>query len=191
MPAEATTAVTAPNAVIFEFLGNALVYSVNYERALTPRVGVRVGVMHLPANETHNGFSYEDRLTLVPLMVHYLTGARNKHLEVGGGIVFAHGDYRSSDNLGTRRNSGSAAYGTVTFGYRYQKPAGRNIFRIGLTPVFDASGGLPWLGIATVAAGDRVSAAALRGDGGRMARGRAGRSRRAGRFPATSIRARW
>lgn len=137
-----------PNAVILEFAGNAALYSLNYERALTPRVGARVGVMYVQSNDDLNDNHFGGRLTLVPVVVHYLTGAGHNHLELGAGVVLGRGHWQfDSVPEGTHSHNGGGVFGTFTVGYRHQNPDGRNIFRVGLTPLFDLHGGIPWFGI--------------------------------------------
>ena len=145
----AAAPLTAPNGVILELFGNALVYSINYERGFTPRVGMRVGLMYVQANNDHlNENHFGGRLTLVPVMVHYLSGSGNNHFELGAGVLIGQGHWQfdtTTEEIPSK--GGGGILGTFTIGYRRQSPAGRNIFRVGLTPIFDGSGGLPWAGI--------------------------------------------
>ena len=91
---------------------------------------------------------YGGRLTLVPVMVHYLKGSGHNHLELGAGVVLGRGSWHfDTASKGTNDHDGGHVFGTVTVGYRHQRPDGRNIFRVGYTPVFDRRSGLPWLGI--------------------------------------------
>lgn len=137
----AQQAVTAPNAVYVELLGNGLLYTLNYDRLFTPHVSGRVGLMLLAAG---NGESAAGVLA-TPLMVNYLVGEGNSHFEAGAGILLING---AVDNVGTAEDEGfSGSVGTATLGYRYQRPGGGFIFRIGVTPFFGLSGGAPWAGI--------------------------------------------
>jgi hypothetical protein len=114
---------TARNTVYVELLGNAGLYSVNYDRLLSPSVSGRVGAMFISYGEVG--------VTLVPVMVNYLRGNNHK-VELGVGPVFiiASADF---DGFGSLESAGVG--GTATFGYRYQpKKRGFN-FRVGFTPI--------------------------------------------------------
>jgi hypothetical protein len=69
-------------------------------------------------------------VTLVPVMVNYLSG-KNHKFEVGAGpvFIFASADF---DELGSF--SGSGVGGTATFGYRYQPQKAASIFASALPP---------------------------------------------------------
>ena len=142
-------AVTAPNAVILEGLGNGVLYSINYERAFTSHIGARAGIMHAQSGgDTFDGNHFGNHLTVVPIMVHYLTGNGRNHFELGAGAVLGRGHWQfDTPPEGTSSNDGSGVFGTMTIGYRHQAPESRNIFRVGLTPFFDTGGGFPWFGI--------------------------------------------
>jgi hypothetical protein len=131
----------AKNTFYVELLGNAAVYSLNYERFFTPKLGVRVGGMFL-RGETDEGD--EATVGLFPVMATYLLGEGNSHFEtgLGIGIVTASADIEEVDE----EFSGSAVYGTATLGYRYQKPTGGVIFRVGFTPAYADGNLIPWVG---------------------------------------------
>ena len=131
----------APNAVYLELGGNGLLYSLNYDRLLTPRVAARVGFMGLGAATD----SVSGGVIAAPLMVSYLFGEGNSHFETGLGVMLAAG---AIDEVGELEDEGfSGAIGTATVGYRYQRPGGGFVFRAGVTPLFDTSGIAPWVGI--------------------------------------------
>ena len=111
------------NAISAEGLGNAFIYSFNYERLISEdqqgffslRIGLGVG----------NG-------TLSPILInHIFTMNRYNHCEIGAGIA-----------LGTRTDSKTKniyidiPYATANLMYRYQKPRGHFIFRAGWTPIY-------------------------------------------------------
>jgi hypothetical protein len=133
----------ASNTFFVELGGNAVAYSLNYERFFTPKIGIRVGGMYLQADDdagTRVGVG------LFPVMATYLLGAGNSHFETGAGIGFATAGVSDSD-LGGDDFGDSAVYGTATFGYRYQKPEGGVIFRAGFTPIYASGTLLPWAGV--------------------------------------------
>jgi len=132
----------ASNTFFAELGGNALVYSLNGEHFFTPQLGVRVGAGLLAVN-VEDG-SGDESVLLVPVMATYLLGEGNSRFEIGAGAGFATAGVDDVD-IGNER--ASALYGTATFGYRYQKPAGGVIFRAGFTPIVAAGNIIPWVGV--------------------------------------------
>jgi hypothetical protein len=132
---------TANNTFFVELGGNALIYSLNYERFFTPKLGVRVGGMYLRADDDA-GESVD--VGLVPVMATYLLGPGNGHFEIGGGLGLA---TASIDDVDLGDDRASEIYGTATFGYRYQKPTGGVIFRAGFTPIIASGTIVPWAGV--------------------------------------------
>lgn len=131
----------ASNTFFVELGGNALVYSLNYERFFTPKIGIRVGGMYLQADDDAGT---EVGVGLFPVMATYLLGEGNSHFEAGAGIGIATAGVSDADldeDFGD-----SAVYGTATFGYRYQKPEGGVMFRVGFTPVVASGNVFPWVG---------------------------------------------
>jgi hypothetical protein len=65
---------TALNTVYLELLGNGLLYSVNFDRLITPNVSVRLGFSTLTIAGTDNqtGVSAGVSLTTIPLTASYL-----------------------------------------------------------------------------------------------------------------------
>lgn len=124
---------TAPparaNAVYVELLGNGGAYSVNYERALTPAVRVRVGA----ASWTTASFwsDAETRMQTFPMMLHVVSGGRAHHLETGIGVLPGHRG-RDRDFVG----SGGFVSLIALVGYRYEPPPRRFVFRTGFTPFY-------------------------------------------------------
>jgi hypothetical protein len=132
----------ASNTFFVELGGNAVAYSLNYERFFTPRIALRVGGMFL-RGEADDGTSAT--VGLFPVMATYLLGAGNSHFETGAGIGLATAGVSDTDIGGDWGDS--AVYGTATFGYRYQKPEGGVIFRAGFTPIYASGTLLPWIGV--------------------------------------------
>ena len=133
----------ASNTFFVELGGNAVAYSLNYERFFTPKIGIRVGGMYLQADDdagTRVGVG------LFPIMATYLLGSGNSHFETGAGIGIATAGVSDSD-FGEGDWNGSTVYGTATFGYRYQKPEGGVIFRAGFTPILVSGNLIPMAGV--------------------------------------------
>lgn len=104
------------NSLNLEFGGYALIGELYYERVIfnneksktTGQIGIGLG-----------GF---------PLIINQLISFNNSHLEFGIGILFP--EYKSIRVL---ENTKSHITGRI--GYRYQKPGGSFIFRVGLMPL--------------------------------------------------------
>ena len=118
----------AKNTFFVEVLGNAGLYSLNYERFFTPSLGVRIGAEYVQGEDEGDDFA----AAIFPVMATYLLGRGSSHLEAGLGVGLATGTIETGV-LGN--DFGSAAYGTATLGYRYQPPRGGLVFRVGFTPV--------------------------------------------------------
>ena len=132
----------ASNTFFVELGGNAVVYSLNYERFFTPKLGVRVGGMYLMGDDDAGT---EVGIGLFPVMATYLLGAGNSHFETGAGIGIATAGVDETD-VGEDWGD-SAVYATATLGYRYQKPEGGVIFRAGFTPIIASGTIVPWAGV--------------------------------------------
>ncbi len=129
------------NTAYAELGGNGGALTVNYERLLSPRLYGRVGVSTVSSsNDSSNSLAI-----IVPLMVSYLTNPRSsRHFEVGAGVTIATGDQQDLWGEGNRHFSNLV--GTLTLGYRYQKPGRGFLFRAGFTPIFDQHDFIPWAG---------------------------------------------
>lgn len=137
----------AKNHLYVEALGNALFYSVNYERALSEKLLGRVGFSFytIEGEALAGREQFEGNGTTIPIMINYLSGSGNGHLELGGGIAVYSTDVDnpSSDFLDF---NGSTLLFTGTVGYRYQQPGGGFLFKLSFTPLTNFEVVLPWLG---------------------------------------------
>jgi hypothetical protein len=132
-----------PNSIYFEALGNGGLYSVNYDRLFTDNFGGRLGLMYL--SEVDIFFVAAEDILIFPATLNYFIGEKHK-LELGAGVVFA--SVSNTRAFGFKSDSdGSNIVGTATIGYRYQKPDGGFLFRVGFTPLFGSEGIEPWGGI--------------------------------------------
>ena len=124
------------NAVYFEGLGQGLLYSVNFDHRFAENFAVRAGFSHFTI-----GFISDVSITTIPLMVEYLSGSGNHHLEIGLGAVPVYGRI-SGDLFGSSEGTTGAwvIVATATVGYRYQPVGEGFLFRIGLTPFFMNAG---------------------------------------------------
>ena len=135
---ETTTSVSAKNAAYFEVGGNGIFYSFNYERTFFQKgifkSAARVGACSFPLKRGDKHYW----ATILPVELIGLVGRAKHHLELGAGI---------SPNLMPYTNKLDPEHGFGSFepglfvpfriGYRYQKPEGGFLFRLGLTPVLD------------------------------------------------------
>jgi hypothetical protein len=137
---------TAKNAFYFEGGGNALLYSVNYERIVFANLVARVGVSAIPGWFPWVGEDGGGYLVMVPVQVGMLFGPGNHHFELGAGATFGN----AAVDIGDFEESESWVFATGTVGYRYQPPEGGVIFRATLTPLFIEAldvGVIPMIGL--------------------------------------------
>jgi len=136
----------AKNCVYFEALGQGMFYSFNYEYMFTPHLSGRVGytnwsipIFFLVSAGVVN---YQGG----PVMLNYLWGDGDHHLETGIGAVLGAARY---DGVGTIFGENiSVKYkffplGTATVGYRYQPREGGFLFKLGVTPIFNETRFMP------------------------------------------------
>ena len=125
------------NAIYAELLGQGILYSINYDYLITNNLSLRAGFSSwsIPAIFFIDG---DLSFTGYPVMVNYLTGSENSHLEIGAGImpvklsITGHDVFFGADIFGDE----TIVMGTGTLAYRYQQRDGGLLFRIGLTPFF-------------------------------------------------------
>jgi hypothetical protein len=123
------------NAYYVEAGGNALLYSVNYERMVAAGLSARVGLSLVPAWIPFAGDDGGDGgalLVMVPVQAGYVFGTGNHHLEIGAGATFGN----ASMDIGSLEGKENWVFGTGTIGYRFQRPEGGSLFRLTVTPLF-------------------------------------------------------
>jgi hypothetical protein len=144
---QGTAAPARDNAAYFELLGSGGLYSVNYERAVTRSVRVRVGAGSWRAESFWS--DAETRIRTFPVMLQVVPGRGAHRLEAGIGLLPGH----SGRDVGV--SSGFLSL-IASVGYRYEPPQRRFIFRAGFTPfygfgasstAYPDSGFLPSLGL--------------------------------------------
>ncbi len=117
----------AKNSVFFELFGNGLIYSLNYDRIILQRNGLktsaRIGFSVIPLDEFSNILITE---------INQLIGRGNKYFEIGLGIT-AHYvfDEEAVSFFGIDDHN---FLGFIRMGYRYQKLNGGLFYRVGVTP---------------------------------------------------------
>jgi hypothetical protein len=117
---ESNGLISATNVVFGELAGNGILLSMNYEKLVSNRLGLRLGVGSL------YGFG-----TTVPLMINFYRGNRYR-LETGAGLVFL-----PSWNNDVSFGSAGSALITSTLGLRFQQADGGIIIRLSATPFYD------------------------------------------------------
>jgi hypothetical protein len=125
------------NAVYFELFGPGILYSVNYERRISPHVSLRAGftTWSLGHSILTLFLLEESKFTAFPVMVNYITGPmKSHHFEIGAGVMpsFFSGKAFFSDEDAKDQ---SLLLGIGSLGYRYQPPDGGFFFRVTLTPL--------------------------------------------------------
>lgn len=115
------------NSFYVEGFGNALIYSVNFDRILVVKeksaLTGRIGVSYAPPPNKGPG---------VVLEMNYLRGSGNHHFELGAGCSYYY--LFSKDELIDPNIT--LFFLTARIGYRYQKKEGGFLFRVGLIPIF-------------------------------------------------------
>ncbi len=133
----------AKNAIYVSLLGTGLIYSVNYDRMLSDKVGFRLGFSTISVTSTEPGDDDNVSLKTFPLTLNYLMGSGKHQLELGAGVVIV----SVSGDIDEGAFEGSGVAGTGTFGYRFQPQDGGFVFRLVLTPLFGSGGFAPWGGL--------------------------------------------
>lgn len=131
------------NTIYVELLGNAGIYSFNYERRVSNRFWGRIGVGYYPGPF--------GELVAVPIGLNYMMGKEAKFFELGLVITPIYAE--SNFDLFSESESKNEEFGIIlspTIGYRYQPQKKKNLFfKIAFTPLlttlettFVPSGGL-------------------------------------------------
>ncbi len=115
------------NSVFGELLGNGGTYSINYEREVFDKFLGRIGVSY-----THDG---ESGIPVGVIMIGKYFGESKHHFEVDGGVTYINGITSEGNSPYKRREN--IVFLTAFMGYRYHKPEGKFLFRIGLTPLYN------------------------------------------------------
>jgi hypothetical protein len=142
----AAQAQEARSAVYGELLGNAFLFSVNYDYRFRPSAIGRVGLAFISA-EDDDGDS-AGAVYAIPVTATYLSNPmQNNHFEAGGGLLFFGGERIDLLDFDDEDDSFSGTIVTGVIGYRYQRPGGGFVFRAGLTPFVADGTVVPWFGV--------------------------------------------
>lgn len=144
------------NAVTFDLGGSRAFVGVGYDHRFSNAVNnfgfnAGIGLFSISAS----GYTISDNAefvygessvsaVLMPIMANGLFGGRNHHFEIGLGIVplfhSANADFHLDSNDGYFKGTGIGMSGTFLLGYRYQRPQGGFVFKVGFNPMFKLPG---------------------------------------------------
>jgi hypothetical protein len=132
------------NIVNVELLGNAVLWSINYERIIiqgqSSGLSLRIGYGGLKAGALGEN---QNRLRMIPIELMGLTGKKH-HFEYGFGVT-----NRFEYIKGYDERIEYSYNPTLRMGYRYQAKEERLFFRVGCTCFFNLKEGFPlWPGTA-------------------------------------------
>lgn len=129
---------SAKTAIYTELFGNAGLYSINVERHLLEKLNIRVG---LGSWSNPRGELGEMNFLTIPVMFNSLFGNRNSKLELGTGLLLIWKNFDPENKVfsGVEDNNDTLANITGVLGYRFQKPDGGFMFRVGITPFLPLS----------------------------------------------------
>ena len=128
--------IIASNSVYIELLGNGVPYSLNFDRIVVQnpklKIAARIGISYMPT------FIFSNRIITIPLELTTLVGEGKHFFEFGPGFTFMHQKYDENDPTVITSVTDPTDYVNIylqpslRFGYRYQKPDGGFLFRLGL-----------------------------------------------------------
>lgn len=133
---------TRPSAAWFEFLGNGGLYSLNVERYVAPSVIARAGFAMWDTDDFLWGA--DDRYVTVPVTASVVRGPGSYKLEAGAGLMLGRRSY-DAGRYSDREADGAESFVNVTgiFGFRYEPPDHRVIYRFVATPFLPLRGDYP------------------------------------------------
>lgn len=139
----AQTERTAQNTVYLELGGNALLYSVSYERILPSEVGLRVGAGYTSLSATAGTASASVSSLSIPITASYLGFGK---LELGGGVLLQKFSGATTTGFGSDIEAGVfVPMATFIAGLRLAPPGGGFNFKLGFTPMWHPDVGFfPW-----------------------------------------------
>lgn len=131
-PADSTLKFTNKNSVQFELFGHGMLYSLNYERILLNgekfKTTGQVGFSYYPPSTDILDFWF-------PISINELISFNQHHLEIGAGCAFIYNAFRDANDAVVFWQWDNYIVGRI--GYRYQKPDGRILWRVGFTPFYE------------------------------------------------------
>lgn len=114
-----------PNAITLEFLGRALAYSLNYDRAFTEHITVGLGISSW--QESWRWSQYQSTVVVLPVYMNYYFSEKMGRGFASAGVDFIHVS-QTANNDNSFMNNGAAA--TLGAGYETRDRSGF-LLRIG------------------------------------------------------------
>lgn len=143
----AQTGRTAHNTVFVELGGNALLYSLSYERILPSDVSLRAGFGYVSVSATAGTASSSVTSVGIPVTMSYLgIGSGATKFELGGGVLFERFSGATSTGFGDKIKAGAfVPLATGIAGLRVAPPGGGFNFKLAFTPIWHPDVGFfPW-----------------------------------------------
>ena len=141
---------TAYNSIYLELGGNALVYSVNYERIMPAGAALRAGLSYMSVSASSGSAAANASVVGIPLTFSYLgRGTGSLKLELGAGASFEKFSGSSSVGFGNDIKAGAfVPLATFIAGIRIAPPKGGFTFKLAFTPFYHPDTGFfPWGGM--------------------------------------------
>lgn len=148
--AHAQAARTANNTVFLELGGNALIYSLNYERVLPSDVSFRAGLGYMSVSATAGSAEANASVVTIPLTFSYLgLGGGSARFELGAGATMTRFSASASTGFGDDLEAGAfVPIGTFIAGLRLAPAGGGFNFKLSFTPFWHPDiGFFPWGGL--------------------------------------------
>lgn len=140
------------NTLSVELLGRGVLYSLNYDRLISPNIALGAGVSQYSFGYTNNGSS-KASLLVIPLYANMYFNESFRHRvygTAGADLAFASasGNTSSSSSSGSGTSyavSASGLFPTVGFGYEFRPQS--FLFRLAGYGIMGNGAILPWLGL--------------------------------------------
>jgi hypothetical protein len=138
----------APNSIYAEGLGEAILYSINYERLVIDQLGIRAGFSYLSLSATTgagpSATSANATYVFFPITASYIGLRAGKHsLELGGGATLLYVSGSANAAGISSSGSGLVPFGTLLVGYRFHPVDHAGFqFRVGFTSLIGNGLGL-------------------------------------------------
>ncbi|MBK7103830.1 MAG: hypothetical protein IPH62_00900 [Ignavibacteriae bacterium] len=132
------------NNIYLELLGRGGLFSINYEKFITDKSVLGIGLGYIPRSTFDDSFYKANQLFLLPISYNYLFDITNtSKIDFGAGLVLKFVGQRIE---GVEKEKFAInPYGII--GYRYQPENEGILFRISFIPILDLNKLVPWIGV--------------------------------------------
>jgi hypothetical protein len=138
--------VRANNSAYLEIVGNGGQASINFERSIGDRLGIRFGWGNWSDQQSDDFAETNRSYNVFPIMLHGLLYSGQHHLELGGGVLLGNAKIDSTLFTGPQSISHSVVDLEGVIGYRRQPLGSGFVFRAGVTPSYAMEGDYPGKG---------------------------------------------